>query len=73
MSGNRRVGSKELQPWIKIAKKHGATLQYGRHLKVLNAEGHLVMTLPLGGSMNLGRKSDHVMRKRWEAQGWPTP
>lgn len=70
---NRRTGGKELRPWLKIAKDQGATIEFGRHIKVRNAEGRLVMTLPLAGSRHLGRGNDHVMRKRWAAQGWPCP
>ncbi len=74
MSGAKdRWGGKELKPWLRIAKQHGATVETGRHLKVRNAAGEVVMTLPLGGSPKLGRSNDHVMRKRWKAQGWPTP
>lgn len=71
---NGKAKGKELRPWLKIAERNGGTVECkGRHIKVRNAKGRLVMTLPHAGNTSLGHKGSYILRKRWSEQGWPCP
>ena len=69
MTGKGRV-AKKYRPFLKAARKHGATVVPGtKHLKVFDTEG-LVAVLPYGTRQFEGPGDLALLRKLWRERGW---